>query len=298
MYNYKRLTVAVMLLAFVCVVSLMQPVGAYTTSTVNYRLLSSTQTVNDETGYILRDASASSNASATQNIAGSATVTFAYKAWLCYIDEDTPTLLTGISEVDFAARPSTGEGYQTANVTVTEQTLVAGYTNLKLAVYVKFDDGEYLPVAYFVSDQIIEKKLNAATWSFTLYTKSVQNASGTYATAVWGSSAAYSRLSGVAYTDLLPQEKGLITMATGEWVYGVFLPYAFLISYPILWGVTMLFLGAMVYGRYRRFEPVLVMGLLYGGSGGLGLLIPEVGYRLLYIIVVFVITVILYRVFR
>jgi hypothetical protein len=267
---------------------------AYEVSTVNYRLLADTQTVNNQTGYVLRDASLGAGASAVQTVAGTHTVTFAYRVWVCSLNDiDLIVDLT-----DFAIRNSAGEGYQNASASVNEYMLSAGYNNLRVGIFVSFSGGSYLPVAYFVGDQIIEKKINAETWTLQLYTESVQNASGTYAYAYWGDSLADSRLFNVEYTDLLPQEHGLIQMATGDWIYGVIFPYAFLIGYPIMWGVCMLFLGNMVYGRYRRFEPVLIMLLLFGGSGGLGMLIPEAGYRLLYLIVIFVTTVVLYRLFR
>jgi len=288
------LTVAVLFIA--CALCACETAQAYTNITVTYRLLPTTQTVNEQTGYIIREASAVSNISATQNIAGTAQATFAYQIWLC-ISNRTPSMLTA-DYVPFATRAAAGEGYQNASVSISENSLVAGISNLKVGVYVKFDDGKYLPVAYFVGDQLVERKINSATWTLTLYTMLVQNGSGSFASAVWGGSNSYSRLSGVEYTEALAQEKGLNLLASGEWILGLAFPYAAFIGYSIFWGVTMLFLGIMVYGRYRRYEPVIVMLLLYGGSGGLGLLIPEIGYRLIYSVVVFVITVILYRVFR
>lgn len=296
MQTCKRSLIFFSAVTLIFLMSTCNTAAAYDNVTVDYRLLDEPVSIDEMSGYGLAEASAGSNTSAVQNLAGNFDVTFSFKVWL-HVSGRTPTELTdGYVMFDTLTTPSVG--YQNASFTVNEHVLVSGISYLRLGIFVQFDTGEFLPVAYFFSDKLVEKKINSAEWTLTLHTNLTRSEEDTFAAITWGGQNSVSELTGVEFTEALMQEKGLNLFASGEWVLGVVYPFTAFIGYSVFWGITMLFLGIMVYGRYRRFEPVFVMLLLYGGSGGLGLLIPEIGYRLLYIIVIFVVTILLYRLFR
>ena len=83
----------------------------------------------------------------------------------------------------------------------------------------------------------------------------------------------------------------------GDLVAFALYPYMFWIG-NIFYGLALLFFGGSMYLRYKRFEPVLILIVIFGGVGGLGFLIPVVAYRLFYFILLFIIAVVLWRLFK
>jgi hypothetical protein len=73
-------------------------------------------------------------------------------------------------------------------------------------------------------------------------------------------------------------------------------PYSIIGGDILFYGLTLLFGTGIYYLRYKRFEPILIMVIL--GGGLLGALIPDVAVRMFWFLLLFVIAVVLFRVFH
>jgi hypothetical protein len=277
------------------------PITSVTTNSasVDFYYWSSTQTVNNQTGYNFEVSEGSAATFVSASVIGEATADFGYAVWVTHFDGSVTQLVSPYSAV--VSRSSVGSGFQNGTVAVSSRDLVVGYTGLKVGLYVRFDGGSWVPLAYFVSDVLYYRQVSAATWTFSLYTELAYDGVDTTALAYWGNSSVNSGVLGVVFREAPPQEIGLGLLGSGEWVNSVLYPYAFIIGYDIVWGLIMLFFGVNVYLRYRRMEPAVIMLLLFGGTsaaGGFGMLIPNLAYRFVYILVVLFIAAMLYKVFR
>jgi hypothetical protein len=65
-----------------------------------------------------------------------------------------------------------------------------------------------------------------------------------------------------------------------------------------VYGLGFLFVGGVLYLRHKKWEVILVCLFLFGGAGGLGFLIPDIAYRLLYIVTALALTWLLIKVFK
>jgi hypothetical protein len=194
-------------------------------------------------------------------------------------------------------RNGEGEGFQSALVSIGDYPMSLGLESLKVVMYVRLSGGAWLPSAVFTTDRLMYKGLNGATWNFTMYTKVAYAALDTVASAYWGSTAYASGIAGPTFIQPLPQEVDVFRLQSGDWIGAVLAPYM-IFAGDLVYGFGLLFIAGALYLRHKKFEVILVALLLFAGSAGVGFLIPNVAYRLLYIVVAFVIAYVLYRVFR
>jgi hypothetical protein len=263
-----------------------------------YYFLSDTHTVNNVTGYNLQLTSGSTLTYAQQNLGTeNDTVQFGFAAYMVN-SKGALTSITGTNPIAYLSRAETGEGFQTGIVAVSDMTMNLGYESIQINMYVRLGIRPWLLTATFTTDRLLKKGLIASTWAFNVYTKtSLDNSSNIIATAYWGSSTIKSSVMGLHFVEPLPQEIALWKASTGDLIGGMLYPYM-LIAGDFVYGMGIFFVAGVLYLRHKKWEVILVCMLLFGGTGGIGLLIPDAAYRLLYIVVAFVITIILYRVFR
>jgi len=263
-----------------------------------YYFLSGTHTVNNVTGYNMQTTTGTTLASAQQNLGiTNDTVQWGFTAYM--VDsKGAHTVLTGSGPVAFISRAQTGEGFQTGVVAVPSMSMNLGFESIQVNMYVRLGIRPWLLTATFTTDRLMKKGLIASNWGFNVYTKvSVDNSSNILASAYWGSSTVKSSVMGLHFVEPLPQEIALWKASTGDIIGGMLYPYM-MIAGDLFYGMGMLFVAGVLYLRHKKWEVILVCLLLFGGPAGIGFLIPDAAYRLLYIVVAFVITIILYRVFR
>jgi hypothetical protein len=141
-------------------------------------------------------------------------------------------------------------------------------------------------------------RIIASTWQFNLYTnKSLDGSGNTIATATWGDSTHQSGISGLSFKTPTPQEIAIYYAGRGDWIHAILYPYM-IYAGEAVYGLGFLFVAGVLYLRHKKWEVILVCLFLFGGSTGLGFLIPDAAYRLLYIVVAFALTWLLVKVFK
>jgi hypothetical protein len=175
--------------------------------------------------------------------------------------------------------------------------LAVGKDALKVILYVRLDfgqqEGDWMPLASFVSDTLNQKKISSGTWEFQLYVKRYYDGTDTYAYAYWGNTNCLSLITGMEFTSALPQEVALARGAGGDFFGMIMYPYM-IVAGDLIYGLAFLFGAGVYYFRYKKFEPVLVIVLLLGEI--LGFMIPDIAWRLFYFLLLFVFAVVLFRV--
>jgi hypothetical protein len=266
-------------------------------SPANFYFLSYTHTVNNVTGYGASRQSGWTSQSAHQTFSGNGTVTFAFQAWLIHSDSEPNEPLIGDQPTAVLIRTVDGEGMQNASVAALDKSLVIGMNAIEIVVYVNFNGGEYLRLATFVSDRLVERELVGGTWTFDLYTKVSSASNTTTATAYWGDQTYKSGIGSVYFIDPLPQEVALNSAMNGDFVSAILYPFTYIIG-DIFYALIFIAVLGNLHLRYKRIEIIVIFFLLWGGSSGIGLLIPVIAYRIIYIILLLGIAAVLYRVFR
>jgi len=264
-----------------------------------YYFKADSHTINGVTGYNLQLTSGFSHAYVQQNLGlSNDSVQFGFKAYMINSTGAAVSAITGADQVALLTRSVTGEGYQVGIVSVPDVAMNLGYESIKIEMYIRLSTRAWLLSVTFTSDRLMYKGLIAGNWAFDVYTKTEVDPSGnTLATAYWGSQPFKSSVMGLHFIEPLPQEVALWKMANGDWLGGMFYPYMLIVG-DAFYGLGLLFVGGVLYLRHKKWEVILIALLLFGGPAGLGFLIPDIAYRLVYLVVAFVIAVVLYRVFR
>ncbi len=263
----------------------------------DFYFLSYTQTVLNTTGYAVSSQPGWTSGSAQQTFSGVGTVQYGFRAWLLHSDDTPATNIVGADDpAAILTRSTSGEGMQNSTVAVQGKQLVLGMNAIKVVLYVRFEGGDWLTMATFISNLLVEKAIVAGTWSFNLYTK-VSNTTDTTAYAYWGDQAKLSGIGGVSFTHPLPQEKAISNGMQGNFIGMILFPFTYVVG-DIFYAFVLLFVGGNLYLRHKRFEIIVIMLVLWGSTSGIGLLIPGEAFRVLYIILLLAIAVILYRLLR
>jgi hypothetical protein len=223
----------------------------------------------------------------------SASAFFGYRVWLLH-QRGTLTELTSGVPVAVTSRIADGAGYQTAYWTPPETLMVLGYDHLVIVGYQSEDGASWNAKGSFISHTIMTNRLYASPWNFTTYT----SLSALTATFRFGdTTTANSRIEGISFRVPLPQEIAMFYGTSGDFISMVLLPYTYLIG-NLIYSLVFLLVGGSFYLKHKRFEVILVLIVLFGSFQGSMLLLPDVVYRIILVIVILVITIILYRLFR
>jgi hypothetical protein len=126
---------------------------------------------------------------------------------------------------------------------------------------------------------------------------SLDGSGDTLASCHWGDSAHTSGISGLSFRTPTAQEIAIYYAGQGDWVRAVLYPYMIYAGESV-YGLGFLFVGGVLYLRHKKWEVILVCLFLFGGTGGIGLFIPDAAYRLLYVVTAFALTWLLVRVFK
>jgi hypothetical protein len=264
------------------------PKGGY------YYFITGTRTTNNVTGSKLDSSSGFALSTITRTNAGNCSVSYAFMVSIIKHDGSLVDV-TGITAI--ITRSDLGEGFQNGYATISYTTLALGYQALRVRLYICFDDGAWYASGDYVTEILVEKAVDTSTWNFTVYTKRSLDANVTSAQFMFGDQSHNSRIGNVAFIDPLAQEIALWKLQSGDIVGGVLYPFM-LYTGNLIYGLGIMFVSGVLYLRHKKWEVILVCFLLYSGGSGIGYLIPDVAYRLVYIVIWFVLTIVLYRVFR
>lgn len=250
---------------------------------------------NNVTGYGLHTENTATYATVSDVADGNLSSSFAFRVWHVN-SRGTLTELTDGSPSATVTRSANGTGFQYGSWSCSEKTLTLGADALKVIAYVRFGTDDWEAIATFISKTLAEKAIYASTWNFSAYTTREYNETSNQTTAsfLFGSLNMSSCISGIDFWNPTPQEIALALGLQGDFVTMFLYPFMYLIG-DLFYGVGILFLAVLYYLRFKRWEPVLIMILLFGGGGLFGYLIPNIAYRLVYIVILFVMATQFYR---
>lgn len=272
----------------------------YTTSSANYFFQSATQTVNNVTGFKITENTGWSETSVARVFTGTGQISYGFRAWIVHSNGDPDNEITGGTPESIFSRTTDGEGLQNSTISISTRSLVVGLNSIKVVMYIRFEANEWLAIATFTSSRLMEKQINSGTWGFFMYTKYESSTGGggsITASAYWGGQNSRSGISGVEFTDPLPQEVALYTGMSGNFIGMIGYPYTYLFG-SIFYGIVLLGVMGNLYLRHKKIEVILIWFVLWGSTSGFGLLIPSAAFRVIYVILLLAIAVILYKLFR
>ena len=267
-------------------------------SGVTWYYRSNTIVANGISGYELSATMDNSLSSVVQNLGVSSdAVQFGFSVFLVN-SRNVSVSLTGDIPTAIIIRSTVGEGLDSATVGVSDMALVLGMNTIDVKLYIRLASSTWLLSAEFTSQRLMYTRLVGSTWQFNLYTKTELDASNNViASCYWADSNHKSGISGLSFQTPTPQELALYYAGQGNWLLAILTPYM-IYAGDAIYGLGFLFVGGVLYLRHKKWEVILVCLFLFGGTGGVGLLIPDVAYRLLYVVVALALTWLLTRVFK
>ena len=162
----------------------------------------------------------------------------------------------------------------------------------------KVGGGAWQNKAVYVSGQLLQKSLVASTWTFKAYTNRTYSGGTSAGWFFWGSETYESRIEGVEFEEPDVYETMNHKLQTGDFIGFVLYPYVNLVG-NLFYGFVMLMVCVPLYNRYHSLTPILVLFIVFGGAGGVfTLLVPEAGFWLAWIFLLFGLAGLLYKVFR
>ncbi len=233
----------------------------------------------------------------SSNGATGATVQYGFRIYQLHTGGGK-TELTGGSPEAAITLSSNSSGYQTATWSCAETDWDLGRDAIQIAVYVKFDSGNWIAVANYVTPSIMSGTLEASTWTFRVYLYYLDNGASTQTRFYFGSGTYHSEISGIAFTEASIFDMMMFSLMVGDLIMFFRLPLDLLFG---SWWYFLLILAVAgaFYIRYRNLVVILVLWTLFAGAGGLvGLLIPNPIDIAIWVLLSLGLTAVLWRVFR
>jgi hypothetical protein len=208
--------------------------------------------------------------------------------------------MSGGTPIAVVYRTSDGSGIQ--NATWTPGTTYLTYKSdcLKVTLYVRFGDEAWTAKASWITGQLQYIQVLPETWQFSVWTSRVYT---TQTTAMFrfGSAAANSLIDGVNLKSPNVYELISYYWTNGDLVMAIVYVYMAPLGAfsPLFWGLILLLIGGTLYLRYHSFTPLLLLIILFGGAGGyFNLLVPDAGLTIVWLLVLFALGGLYYKVFR
>jgi hypothetical protein len=271
--------------------------SSFNTHTAIYAL-STTQIVNNLTGYELSETAPSTTTGTNITVveSGSQDSSWGWRIYLRY--QSGAVELTSGTPNAVTTRASDGTGLQTTTFSASASNLQFGYTAIELVLYSRFGTGTWTAQAVFLTDLLFYTRVLANTWTFQLWTERSISGGNTYATARWGNSSYVTGTSGLVYKA--PDQFDWMTyhMRNGDPFNFVVAPYVFLIGNLFYAVVCFGFCGTL-YVRYKNSGVVLVLLILLGGTGGIAnLMLGDAVLGVVWLLATFGFAALFWRVFR
>ena len=275
----------------------LNPAGAII-SGITWYYRSNTITTNSITGFEMSDTMDNSLSYVSQNLGVSSdAIQFGFMAYMVN-SRNVSVSLTGDVPTAIITRSIIGEGADSATVGISGSALVLGMNSIDVKLYIRLASSTWLLSGEFTSQRLMYTNLIGSSWQFNLYTKmELDVLNNTVASCYWGDTTHNSGISGLSFQTPTPQQIAIFYAGRGDWIHAILYPYMIYAGDGV-YGLGFLFVGGVLYLRHKKWEVILVCLFLFGGVGGVGLLIPDAAYRLLYVIVALALTWLLTRVFK
>jgi len=288
--KFHALSLALMLIALFGIL----PAHADSSPTTLY-LCGDSHTVHDVTAYRLNETLSGDSKIIGKSRSGNLNVYWGIRIYI--LNENGETEITdGISAV--VNRTADGQGIQSCNLTVSHQILILAVSALKLNVYTKIgEDGDWQLLATFISDPLSKTAILSGEWTIEIYTRRYSTGSETYSYIYFGGSY-QSKISNIQLEEPDIFDWMSYKLRTGQLINFIILPYINLIK-DIFYGLMLLLICIPVYNRYHSFTPILIIFVIFGGTGGIiSLLIPQSGLQIAWILLVIGLAGLIYKALR
>jgi len=262
------------------------------TPSTTFFFRSDSKTTNNVTAYYLHTTESSVSMTLQDSSSSSLTAYYAFTVQLLHSWGSTTTLGDKIGTITLS---SNFTGYKTSTWACPQTTLAMDDAS-EVTVWSKLGSGDWVAKAVYVTDQLISKRLNANTWTFTL---KVSYAVGSTLTSFsFGNSNSYSRIEGVSLKPPVYSEIVLWYLINGNLLGALSYGYLKLFG-AMFYGLILFGVCSSLYVSYRKIAPVVFLFILFGGVGGLvWAFVPEVATTIAYAFLVLGLAVIIWRVIR
>lgn len=231
-------------------------------STLFFR--SDSHTVNGQAGYKLDTPNTDTPVELTNVLSGDVPVSYGFRVWLVGFDEESIELTDG-TPVGIVTRSIDGNGIQSADWNMPQKSLDIGFDCLKIVVYLDIS-GSWIQRAVFISPTLLYRSIDAATWTFNLYT-SKTTSGDTTAALQFGSENFESKISSVSLTSASWFELGYYQMLTGN-IFGLIFGSYYSLFGPVAYLLMFLIPTGTLYARHRTTNVIVFLFAIAGGAPG------------------------------
>jgi len=280
---------------------------AYGSTTYTWYFCSSTHTVHGLTAYRLNETNTNIAETITQTLSGNVTVTYGIRVWKRDSSGTEHEITSGSPVATFTQTPNS-DGYEHKSSTWQPTSVSVYNESIVVRVYVKPENGAWQTLAVFSTNPLfttLPKKLSTTTWNVTytynvLYTESNNK---TYARISFGQDDYYTKIENITFEDLNPYEQMMHWLNQGNFIKALETPFTYqssiLVTTNFLYSTMLLMCCVTLYNRYKNVNIILLLFILFGGTGGvLTAIMPASGLWISWIIFVLGLGGLLYRLFK
>lgn len=295
-----------MLLLSVLLASTLTVTEAYGSSTTyTWYFCSSTHTVHGLTAYQLNETNTDTDEIINQELSGNVTVTYGIRVWKRDSSGNEQEITSGSPVATFTVTPNSygqkQRTWQPTSVDVCNETIV-------VRIYVKPENGAWQTLAVFSTNPLfpsLPKKLSTATWNITYRYSALYSSATNKTTAgiTFGDSSNQMKIENITFEDLNPYEQMMHWLNQGNFVKALETPFtsqsSILVTTNFFYSTMLLLCCVTLYNRYKNVNIILLLFILFGGTGGvLTAIMPASGLWISWLIFVLGLGGLLYRLFK
>lgn len=198
--------------------------------------------------------------------------------------------------VGIVTRNSFGGGLQTSIWMPPECVIDLGTCAVVAEIYVRNNGGSWLLIASFATDLLISRRLENYPVSLQLMT-AYSTMAQIYGTLQWGSNS-YPCGASIRFMNANEWEMFPYLFAKGDLILAVAYPFTVMIG-SLFYSLIFLMITGGIYLRFRSIRAVLVLWILFGGTGGVfNLMVGEYPMMIGWFVLGFALAGLLYTSFR
>jgi len=244
-----------------------------------------THTVNGILGYRLDETASSSDVYDSVSIEGASITYYGVRVWIVHENGALDELTDG-EPAAIVSRNQDGEGLQSATWNC------PGYNNIidaiMIKVYQRFGTGEWNLRATFITENNTLIKLPEATWTFSYYTKREYYSTYDFTLSMlyWGGN--YRTRVEITYSEPSVYELMMWKLMKRDILGFIMMPFTYWLGFMAYGLLGLLPLGIGLYKIFDDFKATILGLLLIGGGAGgiIGMLLPQSGLQLSWILFV------------
>lgn len=266
-----------------------------TTIDTTFFMRSDTHTVSGILGYKLTEVESALMVNDTRTLTGNYSVSYGFRAYALDGSGNAYEVTSGVSGI--VTFPSNYEGEGLVEGTYACPDYPYLIDAVRVNVYQRFGSGSWSLRAVFMSKAELMIKFPSSDWTIYYYIARNVTGTDTMSTFSWGISPTLSAIY-LEYGTVSPWEMMTYWLLKRQFFNFMVTPWTFYLG-DAFYGILLMFFCITTYNRYQSVGAVIGILWLFGGAGGvLSLMIPAVGMKLAWIVLVLALSLTLYKVFR